>query len=170
MHTRSRTLSPDDSDYEAASSSLVNNDWMTHHPGWLSNTHQLQQPHNLAQWVQDRQRAFAEFSSSLTAPNRSNFFQESPLDAFDPWHHHNRNSRSVQQQVAPSSDNKKMLQSTGTEATLSPKAKVSYDEGEFMVEIPLPDYRVRHFFYHEKMHCGFFLKILLFASKHEKFI
>ena len=31
---------------------------------------------------------------------------------------------------------------SSSEASLSPKAKVSYDDGEFAVEIPLRDYKV----------------------------
>ena len=38
------------------------------------------------------------------------------------------------------SDHSNMLSSS--EASLSPKAKVSYDDGEFAVEIPLRDYKV----------------------------
>ena len=40
------------------------------------------------------------------------------------------------------SDHSNMLSSS--EASLSPKAKVSYDDGEFAVEIPLRDYKVSY--------------------------
>ena len=33
-----------------------------------------------------------------------------------------------------------------SDASLSPKAKVSYDDGEFAVEIPLRDYKVKILF------------------------
>ena len=41
-------------------------------------------------------------------------------------------------------EDSKMLASS--EASLSPKAKVSYDDGEFAVEIPLRDYKVCTYF------------------------
>ena len=91
-----------------------NNDWMTHH---------LSQQQPLAQWIQDRQKAFAEFSHSLISPDT--YYLEQP----DYWIAEPKKS-----------NNNKMLASNTAE--LSPKAKVSYDEGQFVVEIPLKDYRV----------------------------
>jgi len=79
-----------------------------------------QQP--LAQWIQDRQKAFAEFSHSLISPDT--YYLEQP----DYWIAEPKKS-----------NNNKMLASNTAE--LSPKAKVSYDEGQFVVEIPLKDYR-----------------------------
>ena len=95
-----------------------NNDWMTHH---------LSQQQPLAQWIQDRQKAFAEFSHSLISPDT--YYLEQP----DYWI------------AEPKKSNNKMLASNTAE--LSPKAKVSYDEGQFVVEIPLKDYRVSKYLY-----------------------
>ena len=93
-----------------------NNDWMTHH---------LSQQQPLAQWIQDRQKAFADFSQSLIAP---------PDTYQDYW------PRPRQLEFSPVKASNRMLASNTAE--LSPKAKVSYDEGQFVVEIPLKDYRV----------------------------
>merc|ERR1711963_751259 len=84
-----------------------------------------QQP--LAQWIQDRQAAFAEFSNSLINPNPS-LIEQDPF-----W-----TSRPTRQ-LEFNTDKPEMLASNTAE--LSPKAKVSYDEGQFVVEIPLKDYR-----------------------------
>lgn len=127
MHARlggpnSSGASGDDySDY----SGKDNNDWMTHHPLGPS----AHQP--LAQWIQDRQRAFADFSNSLQPLNKP-FFERDPFffEELPPIAH---------QPIANS--NRRMLATN--EASLSPKAKVSYDEGQFSVEIPLKDYKVR---------------------------
>ena len=95
-----------------------NNDWMTH-------SFSQQQP--LAQWIQDRQKAFAEFSNSLIHPTPT-------LVEEDYW------PRPSLEWTPTSRQAPKMLASNTAE--LSPKAKVSYDEGQFVVEIPLKDYRV----------------------------
>merc|ERR1711953_723298 len=81
-----------------------------------------QQP--LAQWIQDRQKAFADFSQSLIAP---------PDTYQDYW------PRPRQLEFSPVKASNRMLASNTAE--LSPKAKVSYDEGQFVVEIPLKDYK-----------------------------
>ena len=106
-------------------------DWMTH-----PNTNQpelLSQQQPLAQWIQQRQRAFADFSRSLQPPslvNNSNFFFEEedyPIPQRSLWNFNPPPLRT-------------ML--TNSETLASPKAKVSYDEGQFVVEIPLQEYRV----------------------------
>ena len=122
---------------EAASSSAVdevegsnNNDWMTHHPaaalagqvGWISQ----QQP--LAQWIHDRQKAFAEFA------HQPALFQD-PFDYQLNWQGRNL-------PTPPSSKSYSTPKKMNSEVALSPKAKVSYDEGQFSVEIPLKDYKV----------------------------
>ena len=88
-------------------------------------THHLSQQQPLAQWIQDRQKAFADFSQSLIAP---------PDTYQDCW------PRPRQLEFSPVKASNRMLASNTAE--LSPKAKVSYDEGQFVVEIPLKDYRV----------------------------
>ena len=88
-------------------------------------THHLSQQQPLAQWIQDRQKAFADFSQSLIAP---------PDTYQDYW------PRPRQLEFSPVKASNRMLASNTAE--LSPKAKVSYDEGQFVVEIPLKDYRV----------------------------
>ena len=105
-----------------------NNDWMTHH---------LSQQQPLAQWIQDRQKAFADFSQSLIAP---------PDTYQDYW------PRPRQLEFSPVKASNRMLASNTAE--LSPKAKVSYDEGQFVVEIPLKDYRVSLFIFVVNMDQG----------------
>jgi len=160
----SRNSTGDDySDF--AHSGANNNDWMTHQhsvsgasPGWTENpsSQQSHHPHSqpLAQWMQDRQRAFEEFSQSLQPITKSadpffdtavshNLLQHDPLF----W---NRPSLISNREILEDSahrpiyndrrnENSNMLASS--DASLSPKAKVSYDDGEFAVEIPLRDYK-----------------------------
>ena len=86
-----RNSSDDYSDFTAPN----NNDWMTHQPhsvsgaspGWDSShtpyTSRYPQHQPLAQWMEDRQRAFAEFSQSLQ-PTKSaaDFFDTSTPSLF----------------------------------------------------------------------------------------
>jgi len=122
-------------------------------PGW-----EYSQPHSqpLAQWMQDRQRAFAEFSQSLQPTKSADPFlfdtavvtppsllQRDPLFWNRPSLISNREILEDATQAATDKDrkneNSNMLASS--DASLSPKAKVSYDDGEFAVEIPLRDYK-----------------------------
>jgi HSP20 family molecular chaperone IbpA len=112
-----------------------NNDWMTHH---------LSQQQPLAQWIQDRQKAFADFSQSLIAP---------PDTYQDYW------PRPRQLEFSPVKASNRMLASNTAE--LSPKAKVSYDEGQFVVEIPLKDYRP------EELSVKTEGEVLVILAKHE---
>merc|ERR1711971_1255240 len=140
-------------------------------PGWDGSSNysqqspnQIPQP-NLAQWVQDRQRAFAEFSQSLqpinTKSTTDSFFDIDPITPQPPhrsnlllshqdplfWNRPSliSNRETFDESSEPlqyktrKSDHSNMLSSS--EASLSPKAKVSYDDGEFAVEIPLRDYK-----------------------------
>ena len=126
MHGAGRGSDYYDEDYESLNQAgrlrqrdrdRSNNDWMTH-------SFSQQQP--LAQWIQDRQKAFAEFSNSLLHPTPTVLEQDYwPRPPSLEW---------------TTSSRPKMLASNTAE--LSPKAKVSYDEGQFVVEIPLKDYRV----------------------------
>ena len=100
-------------------------------------THHLSQQQPLAQWIQDRQKAFADFSQSLIAP---------PDTYQDYW------PRPRQLEFSPVKASNRMLASNTAE--LSPKAKVSYDEGQFVVEIPLKDYRVSLFIFVVNMDQG----------------
>ena len=98
----------------------------------------------MAQWVQDRQKAFQHFQHNLIQPplaSRSwtpppttllgnNNLQEELQDIPD---------RGIGRQDIPNKYQNRML--TNSE-TLNPKAKVSYDEGQFCVEIPLHEYKV----------------------------
>merc|ERR1711953_969751 len=86
-----------------------------------------QQP--LAQWIHDRQKAFAEFA------HQPALFQD-PFDYQLNWQGRNLPTPPTSKLQAYSTP-KKM----NSEVALSPKAKVSYDEGQFVVEIPLKDYR-----------------------------
>merc|ERR1711971_1504449 len=114
-----------------------------------------------AQWMQDRQRAFAEFSQSLqpinTKSTTDSFFDIDPITPQPPhrsnlllshqdplfWNRPSliSNRETFDESSEPlqyktrKSDHSNMLSSS--EASLSPKAKVSYDDGEFAVEIPL---------------------------------
>merc|ERR1711971_400727 len=130
-------------------------------PGWTEQyPSQQSHPHSqpLAQWMQDRQRAFAEFSQSLqpiTAKSADPFFDTAVTAApsllqHDPlfWNRPSSlisNRETFDESSEPlqyktrKSDHSNMLSSS--EASLSPKAKVSYDDGEFAVEIPLRDYK-----------------------------
>merc|ERR1711953_891562 len=101
-----------------------------------------QQP--LAQWIQDRQKAFADFSQSLIAP---------PDTYQDYW------PRPRQLEFSPAKASNRMLASNAAE--LSPKAKVSYDEGQFVVEILLKDYRP------EELSVKTEGEVLVILAKHE---
>jgi len=121
---------------------------------------QQSHPHSqpLAQWMQDRQRAFAEFSQSLqpiTAKSADPFFDTAvtatpSLLQHDPLFWNRPSSLISNREILEDStqrpifndrrnENSNMLASS--DASLSPKAKVSYDDGEFAVEIPLRDYK-----------------------------
>jgi len=122
-------------------------------PGWEHSQPHTSQP--LAQWMQDRQRAFAEFSQSLQPSKSADPFFDTAvappsLLQHDPlfW---NRPSLISNREILedstkpPTYKNRKpehsnMLASSDA-SSLSPKAKVSYDDGEFAVEIPLRDYK-----------------------------
>lgn len=167
-------------DYSDFAHNANNNDRMTHQhssvtgassPGWDGSSNysqqspnQIPQP-NLAQWMQDRQRAFAEFSQSLqpinTKSTTDSFFDIDPITPQPPhrsnlllshqdplfWNRPSliSNRETFDESSEPlqyktrKSDHSNMLSSS--EASLSPKAKVSYDDGEFAVEIPLRDYK-----------------------------
>ena len=112
-----------------------NNDWMTHH---------LSQQQPLAQWIQDRQKAFADFSQSLISP--INYSTPDTVQDYWPrpqleWQTSSPTASSISSLHHHPVKANKMLSASNT-AELSPKAKVSYDEGQFVVEIPLKDYRV----------------------------
>merc|ERR1711971_658529 len=130
-------------------------------PGWTEQyPSQQSHPHSqpLAQWMQDRQRAFAEFSQSLqpiTAKSADPFFDTAVTAApsllqHDPLFWNRPSSLISNREILEDStqrpiyndrrnENSNMLASS--DASLSPKAKVSYDDGEFAVEIPLRDYK-----------------------------
>merc|ERR1711971_550918 len=130
-------------------------------PGWTEQyPSQQSHPHSqpLAQWMRDRQRAFAEFSQSLqpiTAKSADPFFDTAVTAApsllqHDPLFWNRPSSLISNREILEDStqrpiyndrrnENSNMLASS--DASLSPKAKVSYDDGEFAVEIPLRDYK-----------------------------
>ena len=137
-------------------------EWMTHRssrpihsyshsavPSLHSGHSGLHNSEPLAQWMQDRQRAFAEFSSSLRNPSdffssQDPFFWQPLPSAPPPPVSLNQEPSSgfyrERESYSPPTSRRAMLSSN--EASLSPKAKVTYDEGQFAVEIPLKDYKV----------------------------
>ena len=133
-----------------------------YYDAWPAMTHPNifgQQPQNtshLAQWVQDRQKAFHDFqSNSLIQPPASLFSRDwtppreplftpprvQPLltPPRGPLLTTLSRPRNSEQNLELANDYPKML--TNAEP-LNPKAKVSYDEGQFTVEIPLHEYTV----------------------------
>ena len=119
--------------------------WPMTHPNIFGQQQQPQTSH-LAQWVQDRQKAFHDFqSNSLIQPPASLFSRgwtppRVPALLTSPHHPLHQPGNSEQNlELAYYPKNNNML--TNAEP-LNPKAKVSYDEGQFTVEIPLHEYTV----------------------------
>ena len=131
--------------------------WPMTHPDIFGQHHQHHQPHtsHLAQWVQDRQKAFHDFqSNSLIQPPTSLFSRDFsrdwtppppppsrlvPPQPRDSERQHPNLELTYNSSYPKNRNHNNML--TNAEP-LNPKAKVSYDEGQFTVEIPLHEYTV----------------------------
>ena len=155
-----RVAAADTADTGDPSVEYYDTTWPMTHPDIFGQHHQPHTSH-LAQWVQDRQKAFHDFqSNSLIQPPTSLFSRDFSRDWTPPptsrivpppslltatsqprdsERQHPNLELTYNSSYPKNRNHNNML--TNAEP-LNPKAKVSYDEGQFTVEIPLHEYTV----------------------------